>query len=133
MNEINDTGKEKHKKRTQKVLVRAVQLALFILAFSLLSKVILNYTSIPVVLHIIVIMIALCIGAYLVIRILSSYDEYESILNGKAGMIALYSTLLIAPWKYLNNLGFLPELEVHNFLMLIWLTYIAALIRYSYK
>lgn len=129
----NQYGKSVTKKRQRTLLTHSIFLAALLLTFSFISKLLVKNAAIPVAGHITLIIVAILIGAFLVLRLLTMQDEYERILNGKAAMIALYSTLLIAPWRYLNNLGYLPTLEAHNFLMLIWVAYLAALIRYSYK
>jgi hypothetical protein len=79
------------------------------------------------------IIISTAIGIFLLTRWIKSLDEYEVVINARASMIALYSSLLYLPFQYLSEINLIPEINIAFLFMFIWLVYMLAMFFIVYK
>lgn len=70
---------------------------------------------------------------FLLVRWLKSLDEFESALNAKACLVAMFSSLLYLPLQYLSEIGLIPEIHITFLFMYIWFVYLIAIKYYHFK
>ena len=123
--------KAQHKEK--KSLIENIILASLMISFALISNFFEFETLSSRIVMAAAIITASLLGLFLLVRWLKSLDEYESGVNARASMIALYSSLLYLPLQYLNEIGFLPEVHIIFLFMFMWLVYLVSVLTHHIK
>ena len=130
---IKSPAEKKAKQRETKSLLISLFLASMIVIFALISTFIDFESSSSKTIMATAIIISTAIGIFLLTRWIKSLDEYEVVINARASMIALYSSLLYLPFQYLSEINLIPEINIAFLFMFIWLVYMLAMFFIVYK
>ncbi len=130
---IKSPAEKKAKQRETKSLLISLFLASMIVIFALISTFIEFESSSSKTIMATAIIISTAIGIFLLTRWIKSLDEYEVVINARASMIALYSSLLYLPFQYLSEINLIPEINIAFLFMFIWLVYMLAMFFIVYK
>ena len=134
---MQTTNKSQAELKVQKKQSKSILVSLLI-AFLIIALAVITtffefetYASKIVIAAIIVSTSILC--SILLVRWLKSIDEFESTVNARACLIAMYSSLLYLPIQYLSEIGLIPELHAAFLFMFMWFVYLIAIVYNHFK